>query len=201
MIQMTQWIRTALTAVLLLTTSAALRAQHQQSQQGNQQNQQGQQQDQQSKQSQPSQQQSGQSQQDSDDTAPPVPQESSSKKPRTDDASGKEATSDEPPAISSDAEKAKAAATYNPLPAQQDVEVGLFYLHKGDVDAAIDRFLDAIQVRPNFAKPRLLLGKAYEKTKDYESAVKYYKEYLKILPNAPDAKEVQKKIEKLSKEW
>ena len=79
--------------------------------------------------------------------------------------------------------------------------MGLFYLHKGDVDAAIDRFLDAIQVRPNFAKPRLLLGKAYEKTKDYESAVKYYKEYLKILPNAPDAKEVQKKIEKLSKEW
>ena len=36
----------------------------------------------------------------------------------------------------------------------------MFYLHKGDVDAAIDRFLDAIQRRPNFAKPRLLLGKA-----------------------------------------
>ena len=56
--------------------------------------------------------------------------------------------------------------------------MGMFYLHKGDVDAAIDRFLDAIQQRPNFAKPRLLLGKAYEKKHDNESAVKYYKEYL-----------------------
>jgi len=180
-------------AALLFSFSAVLPAQQQQSQQGSQQKQQGQEQGQQS------QQQSGQSHQDSDDT-PPVPQESSSKKPRTDDASGKDATSDEPPLISSDAEKAKTAAVYNPLPAQQDVEVGLFYLHKGDVDAAIDRFLDAIQVRPNFAKPRVLLGKAYEKKKDYESAVKYYKEYINILPNAPDAKEVQKKIEKLSKE-
>ena len=76
----------------------------------------------------------------------------------------------------------------------------MFYLHKGDVDAAIDRFLDAIQRRPNFAKPRLLLGKAYEKKHDNESAVKYYKEYLQVLPGAPDAKEVHKKIEKLSKE-
>lgn len=130
-----------------------------------------------------------------------MPAESSSKKPRTEsDRGGKDATPDEPPAISSDAEKAKAAATYNPLPAQQDVEVGMFYLHKGDVDAAIDRFLDAIQQRPNFAKPRLLLGKAYEKKHDNESAVKYYKEYLQVLPGAPDVKEVQKKIEKLSKE-
>jgi Tfp pilus assembly protein PilF len=132
-----------------------------------------------------------------------VPSESSSKKPRTENGSdkgGKNATPDEPPAISSDAEKAKAAATYNPLPAQQDVEVGMYYLHKGDIDAAIDRFLDAIQQRPNFAKPRLLLGKAYEKKHDNESALKYYKEYLQVLPGAPDAKEVQKKIEKLSKE-
>ena len=144
-------------------------------------------------------QQTGQSQQSSD--APPAPEESSSKKSRGDDDNGgKGATPDAPPAISSDAEKAKAAATYNPLPAQQDVEVGMYYLHKGDIDAAIDRFLDAIQQRPNFAKPRLLLGKAYEKKHDNESAVKYYKEYLKVLPGAPDAKEVQKKIEKLSKE-
>jgi TolA-binding protein len=180
-------IRMTLIAALLLISVGALSAQQQQDKQ---QGQQGQQQNQQ---------QSGQSQQDSD--APPAPQESTSKKPRADNNDGgKDAAPDEPPPISSDAEKAKANATYNPLPAQQDVEVGMFYLHKGDVDAAIDRFLDAIQQRPNFAKPRLLLGKAYEKKHDNESAVKYYKEYLKVLPGAPDAKEVQKKIEKLSKE-
>jgi hypothetical protein len=171
-------IRLAFIAPLLLILPGALPAQQQDTQQQDkQQSQQAQQQNQQ---------QSGQSQQDSD--SPPVPPESTSKKPRADnDKGGKDATPDAPPAISADAEKAKANATYNPLPAQQDIEVGMFYLHKGDVDAAIDRFLDAIQQRPNFAKPRLLLGKAY-------------KEYLKVLPGAPDAKEVQKKIEKLSKE-
>jgi tetratricopeptide (TPR) repeat protein len=200
-------IRLAFIVSLLFVNAAGLPAQQQgaqqqdkqQNQQGDQKSQQqGQQQSQQQGQQQ-SQQQSDQNQQDSD--APPAPSESSSRKTRADsDKGGKDATPDTPPAISSDAEKAKAAATYNPLPAQQDVEVGMFYLHKGDVDAAIDRFLDAIQQRPNFAKPRLLLGRAYEKKHDSESAVKYYKEYLKVLPGAPDAKEVQKKIEKLSKE-
>ena len=192
-------IRLAFIASLLFLNAAGLPAQQQGAQQQDkQQNQQGDQKSQQQGQQQ-SQQQSDQNQQDSD--APPAPSESSSRKTRAEnDKGGKDATPDEPPAISSDAEKAKAAATYNPLPAQQDVEVGMFYLHKGDVDAAIDRFLDAIQQRPNFAKPRLLLGKAYEKKHDNESAVKYYKEYLKVLTGASEAKEVQKKIEKLSKE-
>jgi tetratricopeptide (TPR) repeat protein len=190
--------RLAFIASLLLILSGALHAQQQQDEQQGQQSQKDQPKSQQQNQQQ-NQQETGQSQQGSD--APPAPQESSSKKSRGDDDNGgKGATPEEPPAISSDAEKAKAAATYNPLPAQQDIEVGTYYLHKGDIDAAIDRFLDAIQQRPNFAKPRLLLGKAYEKKHENESAVKYYKEYLKVLPGAPDAKEVQKKIEKLSKE-
>jgi tetratricopeptide (TPR) repeat protein len=192
-------IRFAFIASLLFVNAAGLPVQQKDAQQQDkQQSQQGDQKSQQQGQ-QEGQQQSEQNQQDSD--APPVPSESTSKKARAEnDKGGKEATPDQPPAISSDAEKAKADATYNPLPAQQDIEVGMFYLHKGDVDAAIDRFLDAIQRRPNFAKPRLLLGKAYEKKHDNESAVKYYKEYLQVLPGAPDAKEVQKKIEKLSKE-
>jgi tetratricopeptide (TPR) repeat protein len=192
-------IRLAFIASLLFVSAAGLPAQQKDAQQQDkQQSQQGDQKSQQQGQ-QEGQQQSEQNQQDSD--APPAPSESTSKKARAEnDKGGKDATPDQPPAISSDAEKAKADATYNPLPAQQDIEVGMFYLHKGDVDAAIDRFLDAIQRRPNFAKPRLLLGKAYEKKHDNESAVKYYKEYLQVLPGAPDAKEVQKKIEKLSKE-
>ncbi|HEX4545973.1 MAG TPA: hypothetical protein VH110_06395, partial [Candidatus Acidoferrum sp.] len=30
--------------------------------------------------------------------------------------------------------------TYDPLRAEKDLEVGQYYMHKGDVDAAIDRF-------------------------------------------------------------
>ncbi|MGA7915271.1 MAG: tetratricopeptide repeat protein [Candidatus Acidiferrales bacterium] len=89
---------------------------------------------------------------------------------------------------------------WDPFHAEQDIEVGTFYMHKGDMDAAISRFEDAIKLRANFAKPRLLLAEAYEKKGDKTEAVHYYQEYLKVLPNAPDAKKIQKKIEKLSSE-
>ncbi len=89
---------------------------------------------------------------------------------------------------------------WDPFHAEQDIEVGTFYMHKGDMDAAISRFEDAIKLRANFAKPRLLLAEAYEKKGDKTEAVHYYQEYLKVLPNAPDAKRIQKKIEKLSSE-
>jgi tetratricopeptide (TPR) repeat protein len=88
---------------------------------------------------------------------------------------------------------------WDPFHAQQDIDVGMFYLHKGDVDAAISRFEHAISLRANFAKPRLLLAECYEKKGDSSEALRYYKEYLQVLPNAPDAKKVHEKIEKLSK--
>jgi tetratricopeptide (TPR) repeat protein len=89
-------------------------------------------------------------------------------------------------------------STYDPFHAQQDVEVGEFYLHRGDIDGAIARFEDAIRLRDNFAQPRLLLGQCYEKKHQTAKALKYYREYLKVYPDAPDRKKVEKKIEKLS---
>jgi tetratricopeptide (TPR) repeat protein len=91
-----------------------------------------------------------------------------------------------------------AKSDFNPLDSEKDVEVGLFYMHKGDVDAAIPRFEDAIRLRDNYAEPRRLLGEAYEKKHDKPNAVKYYKEYLRVYPGAPDAKKIQDKIDKLS---
>jgi len=110
-------IRLAFIASLLFVSAAGLPAQQKDAQQQDKQ-----QSDQKSQQQgqQEGQQQSEQNQQDSD--APPVPSESTSKKARAEnDKGGKDATPDQPPAISSDAEKAKADATYNPLPAQQDI--------------------------------------------------------------------------------
>lgn len=92
------------------------------------------------------------------------------------------------------------ARTYDPYHAEKAVEVGLFYMKKGDVDAAIDRFRDAIGYNANFARPRLLLGEAYEKKGDTAQALKYYKEYLEILPNGPDSKKVRSRIQKLSRQ-
>ena len=89
-------------------------------------------------------------------------------------------------------------STYDPFHAQQDVDVGKFYLNKGDVDAAIARFEDAIRLRDNFAQPRLLLAECYEKKHNTAKALRYYREYLKVFPDAPDRKKIEKKIDKLS---
>lgn len=89
---------------------------------------------------------------------------------------------------------------YDPLHAAKDVEVGTYYMHKGDISAAIDRFKHAITLREDFAKPRLLLGECYEKKDDPENAIRYYQEYLKVLPRAPDAKKVRERIAKLTQE-
>jgi tetratricopeptide (TPR) repeat protein len=118
---------------------------------------------------------------------------------------------DQPPAKSSDQPPAKPPAqpqatspstadtsTFDPFHAEQEVEVGTYYMHKGDVDAAIPRFEDAIRLRANFAKPRLLLAACYEKKHEPANALKYYKEYLKVFPDAPDRKSIEKKIEKLT---
>jgi len=85
-----------------------------------------------------------------------------------------------------------------PASAEEDMEVGTFYMHKGDIDAAIPRFEDAIRAKPGLAKPRILLAEAYEKKGDNATAVKYYKEYLRVFPSAPDARKIKSKIEKLT---
>jgi tetratricopeptide (TPR) repeat protein len=81
--------------------------------------------------------------------------------------------------------------------AQKDIEVGTFYLHKGDTDAAIDRFRHAAETRPTLSRPYELLGEAYEKQNAKEEALKAYQQYLKIQPGAADAKKVQRRIAKL----
>jgi tetratricopeptide (TPR) repeat protein len=142
--------------------------------------------------------------------APPLgPGESSSSKPtQTGDPSESEPNKASSP--STPAAKPSNAAkpgvlppednpAWDPFHAAQDIEVGTFYMHKGDMDAAIERFQDAIRLRPNFAKPRILIAEIYEKKGDKSEALHYYKEYLQVFPDAPDSKKVQKKIAQLSK--
>jgi tetratricopeptide (TPR) repeat protein len=87
--------------------------------------------------------------------------------------------------------------TWDPLRAEKDLEVGQFYLKKGDLDAAIDRFQDAAAAKPGFAIPYRYLGEAQEKRGDKQEALKSYRRYLDLYPHAEDAKRIQKKIDKL----
>jgi tetratricopeptide (TPR) repeat protein len=142
---------------------------------------------------------------------PDSPSESSSKKDPLPDSAGDPSSKKQPVADTPDGQpKSKGAKpgvlppeddpAWDPFHAQQDIDVGEFYLHKGDLDAAITRFEDAVRLRANFAKPRLLLAETYEKKGDKSEALRYYKEYLQVLPNPPDAKKIHEKIDKLSKD-
>ncbi len=89
---------------------------------------------------------------------------------------------------------------WDPLRAEKDMEVGKYYMHKGDIDAAIDRFQDAADAKPGFAIPFRFLGECYEKKGKKKPAVKAYQRYLDLYPHAEDGDKIRKKIEKLHAE-
>ena len=89
---------------------------------------------------------------------------------------------------------------WDPLRAEKDLEVGQYYMKRGDYDAAIDRFSDAIEAKPGYAVPFKFLGEAQEKKGVKKKAIKSYQRYLDLVPRADDADKIRKKIEKLTKE-
>src|SRR5580698_4679008 len=84
--------------------------------------------------------------------------------------------------------------------AEKDIEVGQYYMKKGDVDAAIDRFTDATVAKPGYAVPFKYLAEAQEKKGLKKPAAKSYQRYLDLYPKAEDAEKIRKRIEKLYKE-
>jgi tetratricopeptide (TPR) repeat protein len=90
--------------------------------------------------------------------------------------------------------------TWDPLRAEKDLEVGQYYMRRGDVDAAIDRFQDATVAKPGYAIPFRFLGEAQEKKGLRKQAIKSYQRYLDLYPHAEDRDKIQKKIDKLFKE-
>jgi tetratricopeptide (TPR) repeat protein len=99
-----------------------------------------------------------------------------------------------PPAEAPPEPSPPAEPVFDPLHAQKSIDVGTFYLKKGNYDAAIDRFIDATRFQPKLAIPWKLLGEAYEKKHDNSDAIESYKKYLELFPNAVDAAKVKKRI-------
>ncbi len=90
--------------------------------------------------------------------------------------------------------------TWDPLRAEKDLEVGQYYMRKGDADAAIDRFQDATTAKPGYAIPFRYLGEAQEKKGLKKDAIKSYSRYLDLYPHAEDGDKIRKKIDKLRSE-
>jgi tetratricopeptide (TPR) repeat protein len=89
------------------------------------------------------------------------------------------------------------APVFDPLHSERSLDVGNFYLKKGEYDAAIDRFEEAARDNPKSAKPYLLLGETYEKKNDPSSAITAYRKYLDLFQKAPDRDRILRRIEKL----
>lgn len=127
------------------------------------------------------------------------PQQDSSSKP-ADAQSPAPAKAAPKPNKDSAAQSAPDQPIWDPLRAEKDLEVGQYYMRKGDLDAAIDRFQDATAAKPGYAIPFRFLGEAQEKKGLKKQAVKSYQRYLDLYPRAEDAEKIKKKIEKLWKE-
>lgn len=126
---------------------------------------------------------------------PAVAQESSSNpQPKPEDQPKPKANTDSPVNSAPDQPK------WDPLRAEKDIEVGKYYMKKGDIDAAIDRFLDATEAKPGYAIPFRYLGEAYDKQGKKKPAVKAYQRYLDLYPHAEDGDKIRKKIAKLHEE-
>jgi tetratricopeptide (TPR) repeat protein len=87
--------------------------------------------------------------------------------------------------------------TYDPHRAAKDIEVGDFYFKKKNYRAALERYREALFYKPKDAFANFRMAQALEKLAQLDEAAECYQEYLKILPNGPQAEEAKKALEKL----
>ena len=116
-------------------------------------------------------------------------------------AAGAQAPKDLPPEESQlppEEDKAKVQQQYsfNPLQSKKEVTVGEFYLKKGDFKAAAGRFREATKWNDGNADAWLRLGDAEDKMKDSKAAHEAWEKYLQLAPDAKNAAEVRRKLQK-----
>jgi len=89
--------------------------------------------------------------------------------------------------------------SFNPLQASKELRVGNYYYKQGKYRAASLRFLEATRWDTNLAEAYLRLGEAREKQHDRKGAAEAYAKYLEVAPDAKDAADVKKRLDKVKK--
>ncbi len=87
--------------------------------------------------------------------------------------------------------------SFNPLRAEKELTVGNYYFKKGSYRAAANRYREATKWNPGYGEAWLRLGEAAAKQKDTTAEKEAFAKYLEISPDAKDAPEIRKKLEKL----
>jgi len=103
------------------------------------------------------------------------------------DSQGEKGTSrsDPPPVMADDVPDN--GHHYYPPGAVKSVEIGNFYLRRGQYPGALSRFEEARDTDPHYAPAYLGLGKVYEKLGFKQKALDAYRRYLDELPSDKDA--------------
>jgi tetratricopeptide (TPR) repeat protein len=86
---------------------------------------------------------------------------------------------------------------FNPYRAAKDNEVGDYYYKRKNYRAALARYQDALDNKENDAPANFRMAQCYEKLDQSDDAIIHFREYLRILPQGPLAKDAKKALQKL----
>lgn len=114
------------------------------------------------------------------------------KKRPADQSKPQQQTEQEPP--EEDESLAPKTYSFNPLEAEKDLKVGLYYFKKGNYKASTSRFREATLWNPTFAEAFLRLGESAEKMKDKKAAEEAYVKYVALAPDTKEAEAIKKKL-------
>ena len=111
------------------------------------------------------------------------------------DSSSRDTEPEAPPSAPDDSVTELRA--WDPHKALKNVEVGNYYFKQHNYHAALSRYCEALQYKPNDAVSTFRVAEALEKLDDLAGARTYYAAYLKILPAGPSAEHCKKALERL----
>ena len=92
-----------------------------------------------------------------------------------------------------------AAKEPNPMLCEQYINIGNFYYKKKNYEAAIRRYLDAMEYQPDSARAYDALTRAYEKNDQPAKAIAAYKQFIEKNPDSPKSSEFRLRLSKLEK--
>jgi len=101
----------------------------------------------------------------------------------------------EPPEEDETLVKEKKEYEFNPLQAQKEIKIGLYYMKKGSFRAASGRFLEASYWDPTSADAVYELGKARERAGNQKGKREAWAKFLELAPDDKRAPEIKKKLD------
>ena len=85
----------------------------------------------------------------------------------------------------------------NPMLAEENLEIGNFYYKRKNYEAAIDRYIEALEYQPDLIKAFEALARAYEKNDELDKAINTYKDFLEKYPDSPKCSDFRLELSKL----